>query len=71
MVKIAKKYYPGDGFYKPLSEHKDKSKAIFYEESDKNKKNPYAYEIGTDEISDWLFSEGFGPKDQILFLIWW
>jgi hypothetical protein len=60
------KYYPGDGFYKPLSEHKDPSKAVFYKKGD-----DYAYEIGSDEISDWLFSEGFKPKDQILFLIWW
>ena len=25
-----KKYYPGDRFYKPLSDHKDPSKAIFF-----------------------------------------
>lgn len=66
-----KKYYPGDGFYKPLSDHKDPSKAIFFEEKDKNQKNPYAYEIGSDLVSDWLFSEGFKPNDKILFLIWW
>lgn len=66
-----RKYYPGDGFFSPISQHKDPSKAIFYDDSDRNKEDAYAYEIGSDEISDWLFSEGFGPKDQILFLIWW
>lgn len=66
-----RKYYPGDGHYKPLSEHKDPSKAIFYVENEKSKKDPYAYELGSDIISDWLFNEGFGPRDEILFLIWW
>ena len=66
-----KRYYPGDGYYKPLSEHKDPSKAIFYQESDKNEKDPYAYEMGSDTISDWLFDEGFTPKDDIIFLISW
>ncbi len=60
-----------DDMIKPLSEHKDPSKAVFYDESDKNDPDAYAYEMGTDIITDWLLSEGFSPKSQIMFLIWW
>ena len=65
------KYYPGDGHYKPLSEHEDPSKAIFYEDADKMNKNPYAYEMGDDIISDWLFSEGCFNSCSYLSLAWW
>lgn len=65
------RYYMMDDLVKPLSEHKDPSKAVFYDEKSKNDKNPYAYEIGTNIITDWLLSEGFAPNAEIIFLIWW
>jgi len=64
-------YYICDGYYKPLSEHKEPEKAIFYEDKNKLDKHPYAYEIGDDIVSDWLLSEGFCTKDEIIFLVSW
>lgn len=48
------KWYPGDGFFKPLSEVKDKSKIHFYGDENENTKDVYVYEEGDDLIGDWL-----------------
>ena len=65
------KWYPCDGYFKPISEVKDISNIVYYEESDKDNPNAYVYEIGDEPISDWLLKEGFTPQDEIVFLVWW
>ena len=65
------KWYPCDGYFKPLSEVKDTSKIVYFEEADKDNTNAYVYEIGDEEVTDWLLNEGFTVNDEIVFLVWW
>lgn len=49
------KWYPGDGFFKPIAEVKNQSKMHFYGKENENTKDVYVYEEGDgDDIGDWL-----------------
>ncbi len=61
------KWYPCDGYFKPLSEVNDESKVIYFDDND----DDYVYEIGDEPVSDWLLTEGFTVNDEIVFLVWW
>lgn len=43
-------WYPGDGFFKPESEVRDRTKILRYNGAAEG----YIYEVGDDPISDWL-----------------
>ena len=47
-------WYPGDGYFKPLSEVKDMSKIMFFDGDNIDTPNVYVYEKGDDKIGDFL-----------------
>ena len=60
-------WYPGEAFFKPLSEVKDINNILFLPSETKDTPDVYVYEKGDDVIGDWLMdNHGVGLCEEIL-----
>ena len=61
-------WYPGDGYFKPLSEVRDMTKIHFYGKENIDTKDVYVYEEGDDLVGDFLMTRGIKICEEVLIL---
>ena len=62
------KWYPGDGYFKPLDEVRDISKIHFCKNEDENTKDVFVYEEGDDLIGDWFMKNKIKLIEEVLII---
>ncbi len=64
-------YYPGDGYFKPLSEVKNMENILFYGKDTIDSPDVYVYEKGDDIAGDYFMEKGAKLCEDVLILINW